>query len=282
MIARLHALVLATGLALTGACHAQSVSLSPSLSQWQCQGECGSQGADGHISLSPLGNAQYAYVTTAGSSALDVSPLMLDSNSRGVEQNGSSFTSGNFAAGVGSVLEMRFNYVSTDGKGFDDYAWARVVDAVNGDLVAWIFTARSSNSSTGQIVPGDVVRRSEFDPDQIVVDYHGFVFHTQDGSDPINWSALGSSNQTCWRKNAAGCGYTDWLHSRYSFARGGSFRVEVGVVNWGDYAYDSGLAFDFVGLQPGFSNPVPESGTLVLLAVGLASMGLARRRRSRA
>ncbi len=281
MSAQHHLLALAAGLALAGAAGAQSVTLPGALEGWQCQGQCGSLGADGHITLSPLGNAQYAYVATAGSTALNVSPLVLDPNSRGFEQNGSSFTSGAFTATTGAVLEMRFNYVSTDGKGFDDYAWARVIDAVNGDLVAWIFTARSSNSSTGQIVPGDVVDRSEFDPDDIIVDYDSFEFHTQDSSDPINWSALGDSNRSCWRENAHGCGYTGWLHSRYSFAQGGSFRVEVGLVNWGDYAYDSGLAFDFIGLQPGFSNPVPEPGSGALLALGLAGLAALKSRRAR-
>jgi hypothetical protein len=284
MNTRHHFMALAACLAMAGAASAQTVTLPGALDQWDCLGQCGSLGADGHVSLSPLGNAQYAYVTTADSGALGASPLALDANSRGAgtEQNGSRFTSGAFTAGVGDVLDMRFNYVSTDGKGFDDYAWARIVNASNGDAVAWIFTARSSNSSTGKIVPGDVVRREEFDPDLTIVGYDDFDFHTQDGSDPIQWSPLGGSNQTCWRENAAGCGYTGWLHSRYSFAQGGSFRVEVGVVNWGDYAYDSGLAFDFSGLQAGFSAPVPEPSAAAMLVLGLATLGLGVLKRRRA
>ena len=42
---------------------------------------------------------------------------------------------------------MQFNFLSTDGKGYDDYAWARLVNADQGNLtVAWLFTARSTNS----------------------------------------------------------------------------------------------------------------------------------------
>lgn len=48
------------------------------------------------------------------------------------------------------------------------------------------------------------------------------------------------------------------------------------MANCGDYADDSGLAFDFVGLQPGFSNPVPEPGT-----GGLLGLGALKRRRAR-
>jgi len=48
---------------------------------------------------------------------------------------------------------VSFDYVSTDGKGFDDYAWARVVDAGGQNTVAWLFTARSSNSITPPRVP---------------------------------------------------------------------------------------------------------------------------------
>lgn len=266
---------------------AQAATVLPpaALSAWACTGVCGSLGADGHVTLSPLGNAQYGYVATAGSEAFGVSPLQLDANSRGngTETNGSRYLSGSFSAASGSTLEMRFNYVSTDGKGYDDYAWARVVDATDGHLVAWLFTARSSNSSTGKIVPGDVVRRSEFDPDERLVDYGSFRFNTQVIDDPVNWSPLGYSNQSCWRDNAQGCGFTGWLQSRYSFASTGSFRVEVGVVNWGDGAYDSGLAFDFTGLQPAMPSAVPEPGQAPLLAAGLLASAwwMTRQRRRR-
>jgi hypothetical protein len=133
---------------------------------------------------------------------------VLDDNSRGIETNGSVIASGAFHAERGDLIDVHFNCVSTDGKGFDDCAWARLVGAADGQLAAWLFTARSSNSATGNIVPGDVLRRSEFDPRQVIVNYDSFNFTSKTVDDPVNWSPLGPSNGTCWRDNAAGCGYT--------------------------------------------------------------------------
>lgn len=170
-----------------------------------------------------------------------------------------------------------FNYVSTDGKGFDDYAWSRLVDANTNSLVAWVFTARSSNSATGNIVPGDVLERDEFDPRAVIVNYDNFNFTSKTKDDRIDWPPLGGSNDTCWRDNAAGCGYTGWLQSRHSFAATGNFRLEEGVVNWGDEAYDSGLAFDVLGLRAASAVPEPASWQLFLTA---ALLGWLRWRRS--
>lgn len=274
-------LALAWALATTAPVSAAPVVLPGDLASWQCLGSCGNSASNGDITLSPLGNARYAYVTTSGSQAPGASPLQLDTGGKGngTENNGSRFSSSGFSAAAGDVLDMRFNYVSTDGKGFDDYAWARVVDATDNSLVAWLFTARSSNSSTGKIVPGDVLDKDEFDPDEVIVGFKDFEFNSKNAIDQVNWSPLGDSNQTCWEDNAKGCGYTGWLQSRYSFAQGGSFRVEVGVVNWGDTAYDSGLAFDFVGLNASTVSTVPEPGSAALLLVGLLGCRLAHRRR---
>ena len=255
------------------AAFAANVAPPADLGGWTCTGNCGASGADGDITLSPLGNAAYGWVSTAGSSAFGVSPLALSDNKEGVETNGSSFVSGSFSAQAGDRFDMRFNYVSTDGKGFDDYAWARLVDATTGQTAAWLFTARSSNSNTGNIVPGDVLDKKDFDPRDVIVDYDDFRFTSKTSDDPIDWSRLGDSNGTCWRDNAPGCGFTGWLHSQVTFAAGGSYRVELGVVNWGDQAFDSGLAFDYAGLTPA----VPEPATFVLALMGLGVLGMRRR-----
>lgn len=266
-------LALALAAALPTA-HALDLAPPADLAAWTCQGACLARPADGDITLSPAGSARYGVVATAGSTVYGASPLALDGNSRGVETNGSVITSPAFTAAAGDRMDLWFNYASTDGKGFDDYAWARLLDAASGQLVAWLFTARSSNSSTGNIVPGDVVDRDEFDPDLVIVGYDQFDFQTRDASNPIDWSPLGDSNGSCWKDTAQGCGFTGWLQSRWSFAAAGSYRVEIGVVNWGDEAYDSGLAFDYRGLV----SSVPEPGTGAALLAGLAVLAGRRRR----
>lgn len=260
---------------------AAAVDLLPpaDLAQWQCTGQCGSLGAQGDLDLSPFGSSRYGYVTTAGSASEGVSPLQLDPNSRGsgAETNGSLIVSPVFQASAGDRISVQFNYVSTDGKGYDDYAWARVVDANSQAIVAWLFTARSSNSGTRNIVPGDVVDRDAFDPRTTLVNYDAYDFHSKTADDPIDWSPLGGSNGSCWKDNAAGCGYTGWLQSRISFAAAGQYRIEIGVTNWGDGAYDSGLAFDTLGLTAA----VPEAPSLGLMLCGLGLIGITTLRRRR-
>ena len=241
-----------------------------------CIGICGSSAADGDIGLSPLGRARYGYVATAGSAVYGASPLTLDDNNGDAQTNGSRWTSGLFTAAAGDPIDVWFNYASTDGKGFDDYAWARLLDATSGNLVAWLFTARSSNSNTGNIVPGDVVTKKEFDPRDSIVNYDDYEFTSETVDDPIDWQPLGGSNGTCWRDNASGCGFTGWLQSRHVFASAGSFRLEVGVINWVDEAYDSGLAFDVTGLA--VAQTVPEPGTLPLWAMAAGIAALVRRK----
>lgn len=248
------------------------------LATWTATGTWGSAGADGDITLSPLGNARYGYVSTANSEAFGVSPLSLPSNNKGFETNVSTIVSGSFSAGAADRLSMFFNYVSTDGKGYDDYAWARLVNADTNALVTWLFTARSTNSGPKNVVPGDVLDNSVFDPKDVIVNFKDRNFTDK----TVNWSPLGFSNNQCWEENAPGCGFTGWMESGYTFAQGGNFKVEIGVTNWGDTAYDSGLAFDFANLthtQAASPAPVPEPETYALMLAGLGLLAIVRRRR---
>lgn len=266
------------GLGLPLAASAVPVAPAGDLGTWACSGQCGALGADGDITRSPLANPAYGFVTTSGSGVYGASPVQVDGHGRGsgAEANGSKIVSGAFSAAAQDTLSVHLNFVSTDGSNYDDYAWARIVDANSGGLVAWLFTAQSNNGGSGKIVPGQVVDKSAFDPDLVIVDFDNFSFNSRPGSQPVNWSPLGPSNHTCWDDNAEGCGFTGWLQARHVFAAAGSYRLEVGVVNWGDELYDSGLAFDLVGL----SAAVPEPGAPALMLAGLALLaGLGRRGR---
>jgi hypothetical protein len=81
--------------------------------------------------------------------------LLLKTDGKGNEaaNNGSTVLSSVFSAQANDTLSLNFNYISTDGRGYEDYAWARLVTAGTNTTAAWLFTARSTNSARN-VVPG--------------------------------------------------------------------------------------------------------------------------------
>jgi len=106
-------------------------------------GNFGTASPNGVVTASPEGG-DYGYVSTyggvQGAGSLGV----------GAETNGSLFESGSFFADVGSQLQYYFNYVTSDGAGYADYAWAALRPESGPDLV--LFTARTTPD--GDTVPG--------------------------------------------------------------------------------------------------------------------------------
>jgi PEP-CTERM motif len=263
---KLIVLVLTMGLlgCLAGTAAADSIP-----SGWTCSGNCGSSGADGVVSLSPTGNSSYQWVsTTNGLSGVGALPT----GALGSETNGSTLATSVFSATAGTSLSFYFNYVTSDGAGYADYAWAELFNSSK-TPVALLFTARTE--STGSIVPGTGL------PNPLATLHPGSVPII--GGGPA-WSPLGTYSGSCY---AAGCGYTGWVNSSYTIATAGSYYLEIGVTNWIDKLYDSGLALDGVSvggvpITPGGGTPppvtTPEPGTLALLSVGLVGL-LARRRK---
>ncbi|HEY0161823.1 MAG TPA: NF038132 family protein [Edaphobacter sp.] len=230
---------------------------------WTCVGTCGTLGADGVVSLSPLGNP-YQYVTTAGgptgAGALPSGPL-------GSETNGSTLSTSIFTATAGTELNFYFNYVTSDGAGYADYAWAALFDSSN-NPVSLLFTARTLPSGT--IVPGNGMP----DPNATLAPASVPII----GGGPV-WSPLGSDSGRCYD---AGCGYTGWINSNYIIPDAGDYYLKVGVVNWIDQLYASGLALDGVtvdGVPINPTSPVPEPSTFLLLGSGMAGAVSMMRRR---
>lgn len=287
---RLHSIALGAAMALAvPAVHAAPVSLADV--SWTYTGTAGIVAGNTTVSSAPTGNAQFGYVSTFGGVS-GTSPLDLKSEGRGTENqtNGTRIVSSAFNASANDTLTLYFNYVSTDGRGYDDYAWARLVNATTNNTAAWLFTARSTNSANGNVVPGNVLDRQTDNklPDELdaVLNDGKTIGFDKAGTD---WSPLGDSSGICW-DSANTCGPTGWIKSAYDVAGAGSYFLEFGVINWGDEIFDTAMAFDFAGLQarnfPGTTPPpgpnaVPEPGMLALLAGGLGLIGMSRRRQTR-
>ena len=229
---------------------------------WTCSGACGTLGANGVVTLSPTGNSSYEYVTTAGSSA--IAPL--PTGPLGSETNGSTLATPIFAATAGTDLSFYFNYVTSDGAGYADYAWAELFNSSN-TPVSLLFTARTEPS--GSIVPGTGLPTptATLTPSSVPIIPGG-----------PDWSPLGDSSGDCY---AAGCGYTGWVNSNYTIGTAGNYYLEVGVTNWSDTLYDSGLAMDGVTINgvPISPSPTPEPSTLVMFATALVGGAAAIKQR---
>lgn len=284
----------AVGMALCAACAlpAQAVTVSLADLGWTHTGSAGLVGPTTTVPLSPAGSTPIGYISTSGGTG-NVSPLLLKTDGKGSEkaENGSTVRSAAFGADRGDSLSLWFNFVSTDGRGYDDYAWARLVVAGTNTTAAWLYTARADKSARGSVVPGDVLKRQQDNnlPDKLdaVLDNGNSVGFNVSSTE---WDPLGGWSGFCW-DSANTCGPTGWIESAYTFDADGRYELEIGVVNWGDTLYDTALAFDFAGLRrdrfaglsvlqpPAQDGTVPVPATWALL---LAGLGLAGRRRGRA
>lgn len=237
---------------------------------WTCQGTCGSLGANGDVTLGPSGSP-YEYISTNGSSVTGLG-LKLAS-----ETNGTLLSTATFSAAAGDPLHFYFNFVTSDGSGFADYAW---VDLVNASTLAstLLFTARTTPS--GNTVPGfsmpPIAAGVTLSPSTVTVT-----------PGATTWSPLGDSSGGCYHGPGQGCGNTGWVGSSFTIGTAGNYFLDFGVVNWSDTAYDTGLAIDNVTVAgtpiPGDGgSPVPEPSSIALVATGLLGLaGSVRRRLAR-
>jgi hypothetical protein len=233
-----------------------------SLKDWIGVGTFGTLGANGVVTLSPQGDKQYGYVSTdRGVIGVGLTGV----GGSGSPANGSTVTSPFFKAKAGDVLKFYFNYVTSDGAGFSDYAWGRLLDT-SLNQVSLLFTARTTPN--GNTAPG-------FALPPLNATLTPATTPIIDGA-PV-WSPLGSDSGKSF---STGSGYTGWIQASYTIPTSGTFALDFGTVNWNDRLYQSGLAFDgasingtpFGGDPPTTPEPSSLLGLLVLSGLGIVSL----------
>jgi hypothetical protein len=250
--------LLATTMALIGTLGVTAAQAGPLPAGATCVGNCGTDVADGVVTLSPLGTSSYLYVSTrfGANGAGEIAGVG--------GTNGSLLTTPTFSANAGDSLNFYFNYVTSDGANYSDYAFAHLLDSTN-TLVATLFTARtepSGNTSPGAGLPAN---DSVLTPTTSAIIPGG-----------PHWSELGGDSGQCF---AAGCGYTGWIQSTYTILAAGNYTLAFGATNVLDTQYNTGLAIDGVTVAGIPVIPTPEPATLSLLSLGLGGLAILRRRR---
>lgn len=234
---------------------------------WTSVGNAGANDAtDGDVTLAP-GFASYQWISTyQGVSGAGKLPV----GATGDETNGSSAHSSTFTVSAGDKLDFYFNYITSDGAQFTEYAWAGLYSGAS-TFDSYLFTARTTPS--GNTVPG-------FSLPGLGAGVTLTPANTAIIAGGPDFSPLGGSSGTCY---STGCGYTGWIQMNYTFTTAGTYSLGFGVTNALDTAYDSAFAIAGVSINNvPIDEPtgVPEPGTMLLMSLGLIGVGAFKKRKS--
>lgn len=231
---------------------------------WTSIGSAGTNtAADGDVTLAP-GFSSYQWVSTNGG----VTGAGRLQTPTGQETDGSFAQTSAFTVAAGDTLNFYFNYITTDGAQYTEYAWAGLFSGAGaGTFDSYLFTARTTTS--GNTVPGfglpGLGAGVTLTPSSTAIIPGGPAF-----------SPLGGNSGSCY---STGCGYTGWIQMNYTFTAAGTYSLGFGVTNALDTAFDSAFAVAGVAINDVPIDQVPEPITLALFGIGLAGVGVARRRR---
>jgi hypothetical protein len=175
-----------------------------------------------------------------------------------------------------SLLQFSFDYITSDGSGFPDYAWA-ALENISGDAEELIFSAQTT--PTGNTVPGGglpllapgVTLIPAATPIKAGSGTQCGTSCNSPAGGPV-WDAIGTWSGNCY---AVGCGTTGWIQEQLTIVTAGTYQLAFGVSNANDGNYDSALAYAGVEVNgvPISGAPEPNSSTLMLLGTVLGLLG---------
>ncbi|CAH9017780.1 NF038132 family protein [Candidatus Nitrosacidococcus sp. I8] len=204
--------------------------------------------------------------------------------------SGTTLTSSTFNIGSqGGELSFDFNYITSDSSPYNDYGWGAIFTA-NGDLAALLFTARTPENASENIVPGYGLPETSpgvtLTPQTTKIIPGTAVAVIPQQQDPMNgapnWAPISGDGYTAndnslyycnGTDSTDTCGSTGWITASYDLGNldPGSYYLQVGVVNWTNTSFQSGVAIANVNISENASgsSSIPEPITLNLIILGL-------------